>query len=159
MNDFNSLIQENNFHILKSDSTNLPQKMQSSYSLLFKPCLTVSGSRISTLYVETNKALFQLVVGGGGRSELCWKVRGGEELPDSAWGALPLRWDCAAGWEAQRSAWEDARPVVQPSTQVGCRGIVQGHWGSRGQSAEYGFRFRTPAVVLVQGNFLQSKSS
>ena len=71
MNDFNSLLQENNFHILKSDSTNLPQKMQSSYSLLFKPCLTVSGSRISTLYVETNKALFQLVVGGGGRSELC----------------------------------------------------------------------------------------
>ena len=119
MNDFSSLIQENNFHILKSDSTTLPQKTQSSYSLQFKRCLTVFGSHISTLYVETNKALFQLVVGGGGRSALCWKVRSGEELPDSAWGALPLRWDRAAGWEAQRSDWEDARPVVQPSTQVG----------------------------------------
>ena len=145
------------FHILKSDSTNLPQKMQSSYSLLFKHCLTVSGSRISTLYVETNKAPFQLVVGGGGRSELCWKVRSGEELPDSAWGALPLCWDCPAGWETQCSAWEDARPVVQSSTQVGCRGRVQGHWGSRGQSAEYGFRFRTPCCGSSTGEFSSVK--
>ena len=139
---------------MKSDSTNLPQKMQSSYSLLFEHCLTVSGSRISTLYVETNKAPFQLVVGGGSAEKSaversCQILRGEPspcaetvqlvERPSAAPERTPVLWsNRALTWAAE----EESRVTE-----------------AEGNLLNTDFVLGPPAVVLVRGNFLQSKSS